>query len=93
VSDNDPTLNEVLDELLGEARTGNLPEDITAAGKEIWRRRQRNTLLGGIVIGYAVAPTDDGGAGMTYREWHQRTGIPVGTAHRWALPPGETDRT
>lgn len=86
MSDEDLTLDDVLNELLGDRRTGNLDADLNEAGREIWNRRHRNTLLGGIVLAAMRAKN------LTWREIQDVTRIPIATAHRWALPPpGESD--
>jgi hypothetical protein len=76
------TVDEALDALLGERRTGDLRADLIAAAKEAMDRRERNTEHGGAVI---AALHDD--AGMSWREIEQATAIPRTTAQRWAEPP------
>lgn len=71
-----------LDELLSpEQRTGNLADDLTAAAREAWRRRQENTRLGGAVLG---ALQRDAGS---WRAAAWAAGMSVRTARRWSRPP------
>jgi hypothetical protein len=72
--------DEAIAELLGEARTGDRHADLIAAAKEAMARRERNTLLGGLVL---AALHDE----MSWREIEQATEIPRTTAQRWAEPP------
>lgn len=76
------TVDEALDALLGERRTGDLRSDLITAAKEAMDRRQRNTQHGGAVI---AALHDQ--AGMSWREIEEATRIPRTTAQRWAEPP------
>lgn len=62
------------------------PETLTEAATEAWRRRHVNTDAGAAVIRGMLD------AGMSYRAIQDATGIPPGTAHRWARPPGEDER-
>ena len=64
--------------LLGGNRSGDTQADLIAAAQEAMRRRERNTIDGGIVIAALVE------LGMSYRDIERATGIPHVTAHRWA---------
>jgi hypothetical protein len=77
------TLDEALDALLGPNRTGDLDQDLDAAGQEAWERRIRNTEYGAAVID---AMRD---RGRSYRDIEERTSIPKSNAQRWATPPSE----
>ncbi|HEY4005830.1 MAG TPA: hypothetical protein VGM60_11680 [Pseudonocardia sp.] len=74
-------LNDALDALLADRRTGDRTADLAEAAKEAMERRIRNTQHGGAVI---AAMVEDG---MSYREIERVTGIPSSTAQRWAVPP------
>lgn len=77
---------EALDRLVPrDQQTGDLVADLTAAAKEAWRRREQNTVDGGHVIAALYRDTE------SWRTLAWATGIPVSTARRWSLPPGETD--
>lgn len=77
---------EALDRLVPrERQTGDLIADLTEAAQEAWRRRQENTHDGGAVIGALYRDT------RSWRTLSYVTKIPVSTARRWSLPPGETD--
>jgi hypothetical protein len=78
------TTEEALMNLLGERRTGDRRADLLAAAREAMRRREQNSADGGAVI---AALVDEDDIGMSYRELERETGIPIGTAHRWAAPP------
>ena len=87
---------EALDRLVPrERQTGDLVTDLIAAAREAWRRRQQNTVDGGHVI---AALYRDTGSWRTlsyltkYTDENGKTErIPVSTARRWALPPGEAE--
>lgn len=80
------TLDEALSELLPGGRTGNLLLDLLAAAAEAWRRRQRNTIAGAVVLRALLAMP-----GMSYRRLQREIGIPRSTAQRWAIPPEHAD--
>ncbi len=75
------TVDEALEALLGDARTGDLQTDLIEGAREAMRRRKRNTEHGGAVIAAMHE------AGLTWRAIEQATGIPRSTAQRWAEPP------
>lgn len=75
------TVDEALDALLGDRRSGNTTGDLIAGAREAMRRREQNTVHGATVITGMVT------AGMSYREIERATGIPKSTAQRWADPP------
>lgn len=61
---------------------GLLVEDLIEAAKESLERRKRNSRDGGAVLRYLHDTL-----GMTWERISDLTGIPVGTAYRWAEPP------
>lgn len=75
------TVEEALDALLGDRRTGDQRTDLIAAAKEAMDRRERNSQHGGAVL---AALVDEG---LSWRQIEQATGIPRTTAQRWAEPP------
>jgi len=75
------TTEEALVNLLGDRRTGDTRADLLDALREAMRRREQNSADGGAVI---AALTE---LGVSYREIERETGVPIGTAHRWATPP------
>lgn len=75
------TVDEALDALLGDRRTGDLQADLIAAAIEAMDRRERNSQHGGAVLA-ALTET-----GLSYRDIERATGIPRTTAQRWAVPP------
>lgn len=81
------TTEEALVNLLGDRRTGDARTDLLEALREAMRRRERNSADGGAVI---AALTE---MGVSYREIERETGVPIGTAHRWATPPKRTDHS
>jgi uncharacterized protein YerC len=81
------TLDEALNSLLGAARTGDMRADLIAAAREAMDRRERNSVDGGAVIAAMLA------MGMSYRDIEAATGIPKGTAHRWAVLPDRVEPT
>ncbi len=66
---------------LGVTKTDDERADLIAAARETMRRRERNTVDGAVVIARLRH------LGLTYAQIEQETGIPAGTAHRWATPP------
>ena len=76
------TVDEALDALLGEARTGDLRADLIAAAQESMRRREINSQHGGAVLA-ALHDSE----GLSWREIEDATDIPRTTAQRWAEPP------
>jgi hypothetical protein len=76
------TTEEALMNLLGDRRSGDERTDLIEAAREAMRRREQNSADGGAVIAALVKDH-----GVSYRELERQTGIPVGTAHRWAAPP------
>lgn len=81
-----PALEDVLNELLGQARTGDARADLLAAAAVVWDRRGRNTVLGGVILG-ALHEQE----GLSWREVEAATGIPRQTASRWSIPPGQEE--
>lgn len=79
----DIDLDEALDSLLGRTRTGDPHVDALEAMRAAMDRRRQNSEAGGLVVAYLRSE------GMTYRAIEEETGIPIGTAHRWANPPGK----
>lgn len=79
------TVDEALDALLGNRRTGDRRADLIAAAREAMDRRERNSAHGGAVI---TALHE--GERMSWREIEQATEIPRTTAQRWAEPPERT---
>ncbi len=75
------TVDEALDALLGDRRTGDQRTDLIAAAKEAMDRRERNSQHGGAVLAALVDQ------GLSWRQIEQATGIPRTTAQRWATPP------
>lgn len=75
------TVDEALDALLGDRRTGDQRTDLIAAAKEAMDRRERNSQHGGAVLAALIE------AGLSYRDIERETGIPRSTAQRWAEPP------
>lgn len=82
------TVDEALQELLGDRRTGDARTDLVEAAKEAMRRRERNTLLGGTVL--EALSRDEG---LSWRQIEQATDIPRTTAQRWAEPPKRASET
>ena len=78
-------LQQILERLLRERRTGELEADLAEAAREVWDRRQRNTDDGGAVIEQLRA------LGWSLHRIERETGIPVNTARRWGMRPGEAD--
>lgn len=76
------TVDEALDALLGEARTGDLRADLITAAQESMRRREINSQHGGAVLA-ALHDSE----GLSWREIEDATDIPRTTAQRWAEPP------
>ena len=70
-----------LDQLLGDARTGDLHDDLVNACKETMRRRAENSRHGGQVL--AALHRQVG----SWRVVEYATGIPWSTARTWATPP------
>lgn len=82
-------LREALDELLPGGQTGELRTDLVAAARETWRRRRRNSEVGGTVLAALQDPTIMGeGKALSAREIERQIGIPRSTVGRWSLPPG-----
>lgn len=79
------TVDEALDELLGDRRSGDATADLIEATREAMRRRERNTAHGGAVIAALRE------AGLSWRDIETQTGIPKATAQRWADPPKRVD--
>lgn len=79
------TVDEALDALLGDQRSGDATADLIEASREAMRRRERNSEHGGAVIAALRE------AGLSWRDIEQRTGIPKATAQRWADPPPRAD--
>lgn len=75
------SVDDALNSLLGTERTGNLEVDLIAAAMETMRRRERNSIDGGLVLGELI------NLGLSYRDIERLTGIPRATAQRWATPP------
>lgn len=75
------TVEEALAALLGDRQSGDLVDDLVEGAREAMRRRQRNTLHGGLVIEALHQ------AGLSWRQIEERTGIPRTTAQRWADTP------
>jgi hypothetical protein len=70
-----------------ELRTGDLKGDLVAGAKEVWDRRQTNTVLGGRIFAAMRA------MGLSWRQIDELTGIPWSTARRWhERLPGMTER-
>lgn len=78
------TVDEALDVLLGQHRTGDTRADLIAGAQEAMERRVRNTEHGGAVIAALHE------SGMSWREIETATGIARTTAQRWAEPPERT---
>lgn len=76
------TVDEALDTLLGPAREGDPTTQLEEALRESLRRRERNSEAGGAIVHGLLR------SGWSYREIERRCGLPVGTAHRWALKVG-----
>jgi hypothetical protein len=68
-----------------EQQTGNVRDDLVAAAREAWRRREENTRLGAAVIGALHRDA------QSWRVVEYSTGIPRMTARRWATPPQQAD--
>jgi hypothetical protein len=68
-----------------DQQTGDVGADLTAAARESWARRGRNTELGGAVLGALYRHT------RSWRTVGYVTGIPWVTARRWATPPEQAD--
>ena len=66
-------------------QAGDVIADLVKAAKEVWRRRQQNTVDGGFLL--AALHRDAG----SWRTIEYVTGIPFSTARRWATLPGATD--
>lgn len=75
------TVDEAVDELLGELRTGDEDTDLVAAARVSMRIRERNSARGGAVLNALHQRV------KSWREVERLTGIPRETARRWALPP------
>lgn len=81
-----PAEQAALEELLpADRRTGNLADDLAAAARTAMERRVRNSELGGAVI--AALYRELKARGGSWRDLEHLTGIPHGTARRWATPP------
>lgn len=78
-------VEDALNELLPQGRTDQRHDDLVAAAVETWRRRRVNTEAGAAVIAALID------SGLSYRQIAELTGIPVTTAHRWAVQPGQND--
>lgn len=79
----DPATEDALNALLPHGRTGDERHDLLTAARRAWEIRHNNTRHGGAVIG---ALKHD--HGLTWDQIRTHTGIPPGTAQRWAeLPP------
>lgn len=76
-----PTMDEAIAELIGDRRTGDLDRDLFEAGRATKAIRERNSLLGGVVLGALQA------RGHSLRAIEDETGIPKSNIPRWALPP------
>ncbi|WP_217695896.1 hypothetical protein, partial [Pseudonocardia sp. Ae706_Ps2] len=77
---------EALDELIPPSQqTGDLRADLITAAQETWRRRGRNSMLGGLVL---HALYEDA---QSWRTVEYLTGIPRMTARRWATPPQKAE--
>jgi hypothetical protein len=74
-------------EVLVENPTGNLVEDLYAAGREVMRRRKQNTIDGGIVIAALRA------RGLSWSVIERHTYISTRSARRWAESPPEPFQT
>lgn len=81
VTSQDPEVERVLTELIGEERSGDIMQDLCAAGREVMRRRVENSHNGEVVITAMRA------AGMSWRDIHRCTGIAPSTARGWGSPP------
>lgn len=79
-------LQEILDRLLRDRpRTGDRKTDVLEGLREVWERRQRNTVDGGALIDEARA------LGVSLGQIERETEIPKNTAWRWSTPPTEAD--
>jgi hypothetical protein len=77
---------QALDALLPtDQQTGNLRDDLIAAARVAWARRQENTRLGGAVLDALHRETN------SWRDVQALTAIPHSTARRWATPPEQAD--
>lgn len=84
-------LDEALAWLLGEDRTGVMPDDDIAAAIISMRRRELNSQAGGAVLAdlqRRINPAT--GRTYTLREIERATGIPRNTIAQWAHPPHRT---
>lgn len=68
-----------------DQQTGNVRDDLIAASREAWRRRQENTRLGGAVLGALHRGV------RSWRIVEFATDIPATSARRWATPPEVSD--
>jgi hypothetical protein len=68
-----------------EQQTGDVRDDLIAAVRESWRRREENTKLGAAVLGALYR------SAQSWRTIEFITGVPRTTARRWATPPAEAD--
>jgi len=87
---------EALDRLLPRDRqTGDLVADLVAATQEAWRRRQQNTVDGGHVIAALYRDTKSWRTLSYLTKYTDENGevqrIPVSTARRWSIPPGQAE--
>jgi hypothetical protein len=80
------TVDEAVDALLGDQRTGDTTADLLAGLKEAMRRRERNTEHGGAVIAALVKQ----GMARTARAWAKLVALPPAirpaSSRAWALP-------
>jgi hypothetical protein len=74
-------VEEALDVLLGDQRTGDMRTDLIEGLREAMRRPDPNAEHGGAVIAALVD------MGWSYRDIEHVTGLSRTTAQRWAIPP------
>lgn len=83
-----PDEQAALEELLpADQRTGDLADDLAAAARTAMARRVRNSELGGAVIAALYRELQSRHPKGSWRDLEAATGIPHGTARRWAKPP------
>lgn len=87
----DPSeVDRVLRSLLSDL-TGDMREDLCAAGRELMRRRRENTYNGDVVF-RALRAQPNPRTGKPPFPWEaikDCTGVPTKTIRRWAQPPPE----